>query len=647
MRLQFLRLALLVSSICLSCEALLAGQKKIVPVAFVDTTQRSGLALGLQRSFAAAAGDYNKDGLQDLFISHHGPKTTLWKNNGNGTFSDKTSIIEDIKADKHGASFIDLNGDGFLDIAISVGAKRGRGTGKNFFLYNNKGESFSQAQGPNPLIEYEQGRGRSIVPVDVNHDENIDLFFFNLIGQKTDPPHRLVVNKGSFTDNIEDSELPLGEELSLSEAHGCTVVDLDKSGPSAFILTGPGRDAGRIFQQQQSSFVDVTQSLGISPEGCMSATPVDYDNDGDLDLFYGRGLPPPSSTIAVSEGKIKFNLYFAGQTMLGFNSPVKKGKVKIDIRFEQSKTTKHLHLGGEKAYLDQNSLELIDLADPRLQGEPTIDLGKDIGGFLWRDAKRGTLQYRFIADNTVQETEGVIEPIGFAFTSIEGINIAPETASKYRNSLYRNDNGHFTDVATAAGISGGGQSYTSTAADFNNDGLQDIYVVNIGQSFDALNPPNHLFVNHGNGTFSETAMQSDATGPATGIGSGVIAFDYDNDGKIDIFLHNGNVQFPIDTGPLMLLRNTTDTGNRSLMITLDGAHERQGWGAKILAISKNSRLLQQKIALNGYLSASDLPIHIGLGNQKELATLQIEWPSGKRQSFSHIKRSKMTIVEPH
>lgn len=628
---------------------LLADQSKVETVMFADVTNACGLSSANPHSYSAAAGDFDRDGFPDLLISHHGP-FSLWRNNSNGTFLNASSLIVGRHpADKHGVSFVDLNKDGLIDIAISAGAERGRGEGKNIFLLNEEGRAFTRTTLPNPTIEYDQGRGRSIVPLDFNRDGAVDLLLMNyIIAKKGDPPHRLAINLNHGQSITKWEEHSLSPEFSSTTAFGCSVVNLDNSGRISLILTGPGRNAGKIFQETNDKITDVTQKLGIDQHGCMTVTPIDYDNDGDLDLFYGRGLPPPSSSVGISEGKLKFIINNKEKMICGFNCATKPGKIKIDIRFEQKSNTTYLRLGKNKEIDLQKAPAVFGLMDSALQGEPAIDPTTDFGGFLWRDPQSGVLHYRFVGNDTLQETEGYIQPIDFVITAFERINLPAPIDPQHKNSLYKNEHGHFVDVGQQAQLLGKGQVFTSIAADFNNDGFQDIYAINIGQTFGELNPPNNLFLNNGDGTFNEVSTQSGAIGPTAGIGSGAVALDYDRDGKLDLFLHNGNTIFPQEDGPLVLLRNISNTINRSVQITLTGYQESQGWGTRVYAkLENNTNLLQQKYALNGYLSTSDLPIHIGLGREKNIKKLRIEWPSGKNQYFFNVNTPHLSIKEPH
>jgi hypothetical protein len=93
--------------------------------------------------------------------------------------------------------------------------------------------------------------------------------------------------------------------------------------------------------------------------------------------------------------------------------------------------------------------------------------------------------------------------------------------------LYRNDNGHFTDVTVASGLSSFGLSLGVVAADVNNDGYTDIFVSN------DFNAPDFLFINNQDGTFTnqiDTSLQQTSF-----FGMGADIADFNNDGLMDIF----------------------------------------------------------------------------------------------------------------
>ena len=112
----------------------------------------------------------------------------------------------------------------------------------------------------------------------------------------------------------------------------------------------------------------------------------------------------------------------------------------------------------------------------------------------------------------------------------------------YPNRLYRNNGDEtFTDVTQEAGSGGGteGWGMGCCAADFNNDGSQDLYVTNLG--------PNVLYRNNGDGTFSDVAAASGTDYP--GCSTGCAWGDFDADGSPDLYVAN-YVDFDVENLPL-------------------------------------------------------------------------------------------------
>ena len=102
-----------------------------------------------------------------------------------------------------------------------------------------------------------------------------------------------------------------------------------------------------------------------------------------------------------------------------------------------------------------------------------------------------------------------------------------KTSPKYWNRLYRNDGvakGTFTDVTESSGLQGEGFSMGTAAADFDNDGLIDLFVAGV-------NGASRLYRNKGKGVFSETSLPAI---PGWAVGGGW--FDYDRDGYLDLFI---------------------------------------------------------------------------------------------------------------
>ncbi|MGQ9574675.1 MAG: CRTAC1 family protein [Thermoguttaceae bacterium] len=108
-------------------------------------------------------------------------------------------------------------------------------------------------------------------------------------------------------------------------------------------------------------------------------------------------------------------------------------------------------------------------------------------------------------------------------------NRARHLRGKLRNALYRNNrDGTFTDVTERAGVSGRHFAFGCSAADFDNDGDLDLYVLNFG--------PNELYRNNGDGTFTDISEQSGLADPRWSLQA--VWFDYDGDGLLDVYVLN-------------------------------------------------------------------------------------------------------------
>jgi hypothetical protein len=112
---------------------------------------------------------------------------------------------------------------------------------------------------------------------------------------------------------------------------------------------------------------------------------------------------------------------------------------------------------------------------------------------------------------------------------LEGVTHQAPGTIREPNRLYRNrGDGTFEDVTQKAGVSGSVYGVAAAAADYDNDGFTDLFVVNIGKST--------LYHNRGNGTFEDVTDKAGVAHMGTGIGA--VFLDVDNDGKLDLFLAN-------------------------------------------------------------------------------------------------------------
>jgi hypothetical protein len=296
---------------------------------FTDVTIGSGLDLCVN-TFVIAVGDYNNDGLDDLYITRLGfanGESVLYRNNGDGTF---TNVTEEAGVGCWGPSFtaqwVDYDCDGFLDlfVASNLGGLFDRKAPNR--LFHNKGDgTFTEVT--------EQAGLRSLTPSiggawgDYNNDGYPDLFISNGIGRS-----QLYRNNGDGTFTEVTSEAGVDEICFASVAFWC---DYDNDGWLDLVqfTWAPEKDMlqtlmngeapadaipMRIFHNNRDgTFTKKDRELGL--DGCwgtMSANGGDFNNDGYIDFLLGNGDPHMDRTepavILENDGKGKFhNVTFA------------------------------------------------------------------------------------------------------------------------------------------------------------------------------------------------------------------------------------------------------------------------------------------------------------------------------------------------
>ena len=186
-------------------------------------------------------------------------------------------------------------------------------------------------------------------------------------------------------------------------------------------------------------------------------------------------------------------------------------------------------------------------------------------------------------------------------------------------------------------------------ADLDNDGFLDLYYVagllDIGLPGHPRHQPNALFLNLGDGTFADVSLQTGADDP--GLGREAVAADLNNDGLLDIFLLNIG---EIDGDPMAtrLFRNVSDaTGNWLIVKTIGTTSNRGGIGARITVTTGGVARIREMGLSQGNLSYSVIPVHFGLGAAARADVVEIRWPSGIVQRITNVAANQvLTVTEP-
>lgn len=318
----------------------------------------------------------------------------------------------------------------------------------------------------------------------------------------------------------------------------------------------------QVFFENQASSIGLDISTGISSPHGSGISFCDFDNDGWDDITLASGDGQSLRFFKNSNGN--FTEVFFNINLINTQN---KQVVWVDFDNDGDKDLFTTSIfDGNKLYRSEGNLEFTDIT--ALSGLPALNI--KTSGASWGDYDNDGYLDLFLST--------------YDFNQVES------------NHLYKNNgNSTFTDVSSSSGISSGSYlSFCATFFDFNNDGWQDIYIIN-----DRLFTENILYKNNGDNTFTDVSEESN-TDLAINAMSTTIG-DYNNDGWFDIYITNtseGNV----------FLKNNGD-GTFSDLATINGTlFESIGWGSVFLDAENDTDLdLYVSGSLNGngnFLSAA-------------------------------------------
>ena len=496
--------------------------------------------------------DYNNDGYEDLFITGGQGQDVLYKNNGNGTFTDVTKesgLFKDRVIVTTGVSSADINKDGYIDLFLTTIAsqldksKKNKTLSPNLLYINNGNGTFSDQSSKFRIIKNTFSTSSSFG--DINADGFPDLFV------------------GNYFKNFYFEESPFNTH-NLAILNHYSINEEYETGDDELYINVEGK----YFKDASDLLIDAGKGYGFG--GVFT----DFDNDNDLDLFIINDFGETSES-----NRLLVNQY----PELRFENKSRELKINFGL--------KSMGVGvgdyNNDTFLDYHVTNIF--AGPfivnRGEGLPFINLMNNVGTGV----------------NKIK-----------SFNNYEAVIIG----------------------------------WGSLFLDYDNDTDLDLFNSN-GPINPLVNPiPNILFENKGRVyELNENSGVMDY-----GIARGSVHFDYDNDGDQDIFVVN---QRPVHDmsyrGGIVgskLYRNDSPNENNWLKIKLKGNQSTtRGLGSRIRIVCDDLNMIREVDGGSSHASQNTSIVHFGVGENKKIDSLIISWPGGKKQYLKDILPNQLIEIE--
>jgi len=521
-------------------------------------------------------GDFNRDGLPDIFFAGSQVSSRLYINKGGMRFEDVTeSAGVGTRVWCTGVSVVDINGDGWPDIYVCVAGNVPGARRRNLLFVNQKGVRFREEAAEYGLDD--SAYSTQAVFFDYDKDGRLDMFLENhqLSAERGDRPNDIRPRAASVNSPAADRlyhnvGVPQGSDhpvfRDVTEAAGIAdngyglgvvVSDINKDGyPEIYVANDYLANDLLWMNNGDGTFSNrIASALRHQSYSSMGTDAADYNNDGWPDIV-SMDMQPETS-----ERK---------KTMYSFLND-QRHQLERDNGYEPEYVHNMLQLNNGVRQVGGKSL-------------PFFSEVAQLAGIAETDWSWSVLMADFDNDGwkDMHITNGMgRDPVNADFL-------------EYRYALAQGTR------AQIGGASGGGP-----AAEMK-----------------PLPMRNYLFRNKGDMRMEDVSVAAGIELPT--VSNGAVYVDLDNDGDLDIVTNNINQ-------PASVMRNDGVGGAHYLTVRLQGdSLNRDGVGAVVYAYSKSGMQMLEQYPVRGYLSSVDARLHFGMGHAV-VDSMRVVWPDGSAQ----------------
>ncbi len=534
-------------------------------------------------------GDFNNDGLQDIFFAGNMVPDKLYINQGNLSFIDKTEEAGIINFDgwSTGVTVADINNDGHLDIYVSRELYDENPEWRRNLLYVNKGDGTFEEKAETYQIANTE-RTRHATFLDYDKDGLLDLFLL------TQPPNPGSLSQYHNADNLLIPEYAL-----------------------------------KLYKNNGDNFKDVSKMAGVDRTGFPNAVSAsDINNDGWTDLYVANDFYAPDF------------LFLNNQD--GTFSSIEKSALK---------QTSYYSMGVDVADInnDQNLdifvLDMVSEDNFRLKSNMS---GMNIGSFWKVVEDGGGFQYMY---NTLQLNNGnetfsnIAQFSGMAATDWSWSNLIADFDNDGLKDTYVT-NGLLRDIRNTDADKNVANYINTTRANWlqknpNAQNIKSIWdVVDLEKAVSMVpSQPlrNYAYKNKGELEFENSSKEWGLDDESFSNGSAYA--DFDNDGDLDLVVNNINNE-------AFIYRNNSETANdrNFLRIELVDDNHKPTFGARVKAYTSQGVQTLETTNVRGIYSTSESTLHFGLNNLNKIDSLTVLWPNGNITSKKNIQTNQILKI---